>query len=199
MLHLLAGAQGGVSAAFLGMGAAACTILAALGVWIGRPIRKLVGELQQIVRDYREVPPRIEHREGREIVVDEGRPGIPGQIAELRNSVHELSVSVHEATRLVGMLGSIPEQLADNRQAIEKQFGDMGSVLADARGLAADAAVAASRAVQRTDERIGQLEDLVGAQLEVYRIRAERLTEVAEHLRASLHELGINVTPGEPS
>lgn len=151
----------------------------------------LADKIGVIVADYFEVPARIEHG----ITVDEGRPGIPGQIRQLQNGLSalhgdlsSLREAVNEASRVMELLAHVPEQLAENRKAIEEQLVGALGVVNETRRLAAAAATTAARVEEQTAARVENLEDLIGAQAVALRHENQELRAT---LQSTLHELGL--------
>lgn len=186
---IVAGSGHGIDpTTFFATGAAAVAVLGALGAWIGKPLRAAANERRLFFSEMRGHPPQTQlGANGQPVVTVPGRPGIPAQIVDLRTSLQELSESVHEATRLMELLAHVPEQLKDNRDAFEVQFARHNELAAEARRLAADAAINAAR----SDQRISELAELIGAQIEGLHEQLKETHQENLGFRAVLHELGL--------
>lgn len=194
---ILAGSSSGISAPeWFGMGASLIVIVSGIAAALG-PGRKmtralaavasLAADLQQMATDYKEIPPRLEHREGREIVVDPGRPGIPGQIAEFRGEIVHLREALKTTADQLDRLAHIPDQLIADKAEMHARLDRNVALLERALKAAGEAAIMASR----SDQRMSELAELVGEQVE--RVHLEN-----EAMRATLHEIGIDTDLTRP-
>ena len=191
---LLAATQGVASDAYRNVVIGVCvTVVTGIIAYLGRKAARLIDRISNVIEEVEPKKTRIDYTtdpdtgEKKPIVVERGRPGVQGQIADLRGALDEVRDGLKLAVEHMAVLAHIPEQLAENRQHIEGRLADAERLQREMLALAADAARDAANA----DQRVAELAELVGAQIEA-------LHEENQGLRAALHELGIDTEIPKP-